>query len=209
MTIICQCDFIVRDQTDFLPHKAYFTADMDLDDFWQVIATAFEDLAGALRSTATDEASVRAAIRKVQEQAEDASLRYRRLMYQCPGCGRLYIDDTKGVPHVFEPSNAEASAHLLRSVEGEKWKGFLRGYWDGRTAGEPRRELRWQAGADSKCVLTSFDDFPSLLDKYFEVLQSLHEREILRWACLAKDGKSIHEWPRDGLTRVDPAAPHQ
>lgn len=49
-------------------------------------------------------------------------------MYQCPECGRIFIDDIDGNFHVFVPEETN-NKQLLLSVENENWNGFLWGEW--------------------------------------------------------------------------------
>ena len=198
MKISCPCGALISDSADGLSYKARLIADMDYAEYWTAIDSAFEALAEAMRSTVTDEKSIRTAVEHAQMQVRYSTGRYHRDMYQCFTCGRLLIDDIKGDVQIFEASDAAASAHLLRSIEGAQWRGFLRGSWRSQRVGSPKGELFWKTGVMSEGDFLQFDEFPPLVDKYHEVLQRLQEENLPCSAFLTKDEETIHHWAPAG-----------
>ena len=109
MNLLCYCDYRMHDSTDNVPFKAYVQADEDLTRFWEAVDTALEAVArGGDRKSAW-------------HQFAKEMIPMRRTMYQCPACGRIYLEDGKGDFHCFVPESGDVPKGLLRrdgGVEG-------------------------------------------------------------------------------------------
>lgn len=105
MKIGCHCGASIIDQTDELPHKGHLIPDQewfrtfdDIDD--QVIDPL---VAGQLGKE------------PAYHRARQIIRRPARLMWQCPACGRLYIDGVDGRLRCFVPEGEPADREVLRS----------------------------------------------------------------------------------------------
>ena len=191
MKISCPCGELISDCSDYLSYKARFVADMDNEDFWQAMDSAFEELAKALGSTAEGAKGTQAVVEKAQMQVLYGTGRYQRDMYLCTSCGRLLIEDVRGNIQIFEPQDGVASKNLLCSIEGDTWTGFLRGLWRFDLIGG---ELRWGTGKGGEHGFCYFDDFETLSQRYFDIFHRLHGKGFLLSASLIKGEETIHCW---------------
>lgn len=95
MKFLCSCGELIRDQSDYLSHKAGLVADEDIFDLHDVI----------------DEI--------VADSADDPDAVGRRTggfwraLYQCPACGRLFVSGEDGELHEFIPASSSTPRNLL------------------------------------------------------------------------------------------------
>lgn len=94
MKFLCTCGVVMRDQSDYLPHKAHLVADEDFFDLHDVI--------DQLIAQGPDDPD--ALTRLVPA--------YWRELYQCPDCGRLYVA-ARGELHEFVPAIEGSPRDLL------------------------------------------------------------------------------------------------
>ena len=78
MKILCTCEHLIIDQTDFLKHKGYLISDTQWFDFWDDIDAAIEKSGPSAK------------------QKEAAAMHLRRqnifkILYECTQCGKLYV----------------------------------------------------------------------------------------------------------------------
>ena len=99
MKIICRCGNILCDNTDAIPYKGHFIADQDWFEF-------LDKIEAAVKSTELDK-------ERVLNQLMSDTGKLHRTMYQCPQCGRLYVDDTERELCEFVPNKAMVDKHLL------------------------------------------------------------------------------------------------
>lgn len=90
MKVICTCGNVLTDSTDGIPYKGYFMADQDWFAFLDRVDSAIES---NHRNREKVIYELRAYIVHV----------LGRNIYQCPECGRLYMDDVKHQLHEFVP----------------------------------------------------------------------------------------------------------
>jgi hypothetical protein len=102
MKITCECGHLLSDNTDKLPYKAHFISDQDWDAFWDAIDEAIENPGRA----ANDREARCMQLRRLQL--------FRRA-WQCPTCGRLFVDDQGYNLNVFLPNSTETSRTILAS----------------------------------------------------------------------------------------------
>ncbi|MBL8799628.1 MAG: hypothetical protein JNM56_37445 [Planctomycetia bacterium] len=97
----CACgQFSFLDSTDNRSYVAHFIPDQDWDRYW----TAIDDAVETSGPTAAEKAAASMALR-----------RYRaRLLWQCPVCGSLYVEDESGQPRRFVPEAATVPRRLLQ-----------------------------------------------------------------------------------------------
>jgi hypothetical protein len=195
MKIDCPCGNVLRDQTDYLPYKAYFVADQDFEDLLdgikQQLAEIFTQAAGT--PAAADPAQL---LGRVLWAAMPSR---RRIMYQCRNCGRLCLDDPDDPRDLqwFKPDDDEWKLVLASVREGSK-EGMknLVGHWDpSRSYGR----LWFDPLAGEKGGFEEFDDRGDLETRYYELFELLKADGRLAGARLGigTEGESIrdvHNW---------------
>jgi hypothetical protein len=101
MKLRCLCDAQIVDQTDFLPYKAAFVPDEDLERYQEPMIRFAADLARAWvdgqREAFLDAHFARSYPRDLDIKSllsdfwTRQSVAYERRMYECEECGRLYV----------------------------------------------------------------------------------------------------------------------
>ena len=89
MKVTCQCGTSIPDQTDALPHKAWFVADQD---WFDLMETADGLTSHEIRTTLWPKV---------------------RIAYQCRECGRIWLNDKSGRLHSFAPDRADGPRDLF------------------------------------------------------------------------------------------------
>jgi hypothetical protein len=194
MKIYCECGYVIADSTDYIPHKANLTADQDVSDLYEGISAILEQfIQDPQQSTAPYPAAekVRHASRKIAILLGNYQ---RHILYQCPDCGRLHLNDVGRRLHTFVPTREDVPRDLLRSVEGDRWKGPLRGNRSDTNVGEMRGWLWWRR-IEGENGVEQFQDWESLQRRYYEVFARLQNKGILRDAALRKNAEVVHCWP--------------
>jgi len=183
----CRCGYIFHDNTDFLSFKAHFRADQDTDDFFCQV----EDILKNQKLSAED---------KAHEILCVADFHYtNRILYQCPECGRLFVEDNDGHYHCFMPEPEETNHRLLESAEGENWKGMLHAEWT-----FPKPQWSEHSGyiivninGEERQYL-EFDDYEALRKKFYDLFQILSVKKKIRSASLYrtqdKKREKIFDW---------------
>lgn len=104
--LVCRCGNSIVDQTDFLPHKAEVLSDQDSERIWDAAADSIADFFS--RSTAEARRGWITSHLHAREGAEPdaASVAYQimkrgphrfgRTLYECSGCGRLWLQARPG-----------------------------------------------------------------------------------------------------------------
>ncbi|WP_171209086.1 MULTISPECIES: hypothetical protein [unclassified Ruegeria] len=93
MKILCKCGTVIRDQTDYLPHKAYVIGDKDYFEFLDLVDAAI---------LSKDENRER-----LLENVRGAEP--SRLAWECNSCGRLFFDAKDGKLVEYLPQNSKAN----------------------------------------------------------------------------------------------------
>ncbi|SFI39638.1 ubiquitin family protein [Planctomicrobium piriforme] len=104
MKITCHCGRLIPDQTDGLPQKAHVIPDQNWNQTWEQIDKVLRHLAG--RKTSEEAAAMQ--LRRIVS-------RVTRIAYQCPDCGRLYLNDEQGKLHSYVPHDDGTSRTILQS----------------------------------------------------------------------------------------------
>lgn len=94
--VICECGYVIADNTDAIAQKARFIADQD---FYAYLKEAERDY---------------------QTQAPFRSWSYFGSMFQCPVCGNLMLTSADGCQsYVFRPISPQQSKHITQSCRGD------------------------------------------------------------------------------------------
>ncbi|WP_221089965.1 hypothetical protein [Deinococcus aquaedulcis] len=83
MKFACPCGEVIRDQTDFLPHKAHLLPDQSLEKFEDELWLLVEQL--RLKPVGSGQKALWDGMVRLRSL-------YLRALYQCPVCGRLNVD---------------------------------------------------------------------------------------------------------------------
>ena len=100
MKINCECGWVISDIADFLPNKAHLIPDQDWFTLWDSIEEAIENPG----STPKERADRCMRLRQI---------RLFRMAWQCPECGRLFVDDQAHELQLFVPSSPETSKSIF------------------------------------------------------------------------------------------------
>lgn len=102
--LFCTCGHTITDITDYLPYKAYYTPDEDMEQ-------ALHDAEEKYRATveARERGEVRVFIHPVFTVA--------RVMYECEACGRLWLQ-TERHTNEFVPYQPESAKRGILSHKG-------------------------------------------------------------------------------------------
>ncbi|MBZ9714210.1 hypothetical protein [Deinococcus multiflagellatus] len=105
MKFACPCGEVIRDQTDFLPHKAHLLPDERLHAFLD----SLEELVLEIEALTVQERRER-----LSDRITDLWLRDMRALYQCPVCGRLNVDSLdRQRGYSFVPEEEGTPGNLL------------------------------------------------------------------------------------------------
>ena len=169
MKFACACGNVIRDQTDYQPHKAHLISDQDLFDVLEISDARSREWFPALT----------------------------RALYECRQCGRIWLEADGNELIAFIPE--KQSGPVLAPAAGNRWKAPLRARWldDPVVPGAPHGELFCALGNQETTV--TFDDWSELERAYEVTLESRRSAGTLRDAMLKKNGKVLHSWhPDDG-----------
>ncbi|MCA8993795.1 MAG: hypothetical protein KDA88_17540 [Planctomycetaceae bacterium] len=103
MKIGCNCGATIFDSADYLPQKGHLIPDQDWFDVYDAIDDDVIDKVAD--GTLTKEAAYMKAREIIGSKA--------RLMWQCVGCGSLYVDGRDGQLHGFVPATEETDRRVL------------------------------------------------------------------------------------------------
>lgn len=162
MKIGCHCGFVIPDQTDFLSYKGHLVADQDVEDFVESSES---------------------------QRSVDSS--YMRLCYQCPQCGRLYVEDASRVLNVFTPEGHQVQ--VLGSSKGKEWRAPLIGSWNDKPIYNGAKGHLWCDAEDGTAA--EFHDWEQLERAYQALFERLRRQNLLRSALLRRNGEDVHVWP--------------
>ena len=103
MKIKCYCGSLIIDVADNLPWKGYLTPDQG----WFSIFDAINKLIDAVANGRMEKEAA-------YHRASSIIIRSSRHMWQCPTCGRLYIDGSDGQLRCFMPEGDLIDREVLR-----------------------------------------------------------------------------------------------
>ena len=184
MHFSCQCGNVIHDTSDNLSYKGYIIADQDIDYLIETIEK--------LEKPHTQYIGVYDEISKL----------LRRTVYQCPDCGRVYIEnlahDYKLVgfnPDSEKQQEGNDNKKLLLSTFGEKWKGYLSADWNDDIPDWQEHHGIIMPEVNVKFKNLEFDAFESFKRRFFEVLEYMKHMNIVSSAVLHVNGKRTYVWP--------------
>lgn len=185
MHFLCKCGkYRFHDSSDCLPYKGCIYPDEDTNTLGQLIEDGF-------RTGDTD------------TMWSGINALFRRTMYQCPECGRLYIEnDDYSSFTVFTPNgDAEpdpaADKRMLESMYGKTWNGFLYAVWNDNHPEWVKHSGTIRQEQDDDFVLFDFDDYEQFRMRFDELFAELRQNDRIRSATLKVNGKCEFSWLRE------------
>lgn len=99
-------------------------ADQDSFDLCDKVEEQIKKLVANIEYAASNKIDVDVLIEDTMIDLSENIIDYygRRTIYQCSGCGRLFVDDNQFDTHVFIPQDDSVPKNLLRSIEDDEWK---------------------------------------------------------------------------------------
>lgn len=182
MKFLCECGKTIHDTTDALSYKGSIIADQDMNALWDIIEK--------LEKPHKEQIDV----------FNDVCNILHRNIYQCPDCGRLYIEDQSN-NYYFVRYNVEneeqekINKRLLISAYGEKWKGHLYGEWRDEKPEWCDCNGYINPIVNIKLDNLIFNDFEPFKKRFFEVFEYLKSMDIIDYASLRVNGEVIFFWP--------------
>lgn len=175
--IRCHCGYKIHDSSSHLSYKGSIMADQDESDY-------FDGVEEIIKSNNPDKNSLMCDFLCEHSMT--------KTVYQCSQCGRLYIEEDRKL-FCFKPEN-HTNNNVLKSVHGEKWKGFLYAEW--RSEKYEWQEYKGYVCADVNYPYESIysDDRQEIIDGYYRLLEELKKAGVIRSASLKINGKWIHDW---------------
>ena len=168
MRFLCECGHLITDTSDFLPYKAYMISDVDWEDYW--------------------EAHEREALGKPLGPYQEP------MFYE--ECGRLYFDDPDDPRRFISFTPEDKAVMVTGPSEGERWKGFLRGYFYGGHG-----HVCWHHATGEE--YHEFDDYGELKAFFDGEFERLRREGAIRSAWINKDGETaVFKWD---LETAEPA----
>jgi hypothetical protein len=122
MKIFCECGNIIYDNSDAISYKARFIAGQDSFDLRDKIREQIIKLVASIECATSNKMDVDVLVEDAMTDVSETIFDYSRTIYQCSGCGRLFIDDNQFHTHVFIPQDGLVQKNLLRSIKGDEWK---------------------------------------------------------------------------------------
>lgn len=177
----CQCGFRFNDTSDSIAYKARILADQDVKELVEILEYGEQPHSDDL------------------ELFAPACDLIGRSMFQCPQCGRLYVEDSDYSYIQFVPCEEaepapEVNKKLLISAHGKLWHGCLYGDWknpkpdylDHKGYIEPQVNLDYDN--------LEFDDYNAFETRYYEIFEELKGKGILEYAVMRVNGIKKHTW---------------
>ncbi|WP_310425423.1 hypothetical protein [Chamaesiphon sp. VAR_48_metabat_135_sub] len=122
MKIFCECGYVIYDNSAAISYKARFTANQDSFDLCDKIEEQIKKLVTNIEYAASNKIDVDVLVEDTMTNVSDTIIDYSRTIYQCSGCGRLFVDDNQFHTHVFIPQDDSVPKNLMRSIKGDKWR---------------------------------------------------------------------------------------
>lgn len=173
MNFSCRCGYCFHDNADELYFKARIMPDQDTNEFWQLIEDAEKP------HTKDEQHDLHGKLYDLLE----------RCIYQCPECGRLFLENASGSLTMFTPSDTaepepEVDRRMLISDHGKNWRGILSGYWfDPKPVWKPYQGIiRVRIGEDTE-TLQELNDFAEMERQFHAVFEKLRAEDRIHYAA--------------------------
>lgn len=182
MNFYCKCGFLFHDNADCLYFKGRLIADQDWNDLWNYIDNG---------------------VKNRENPCDNIWKLFPRSMFQCPECGRLYMEDDNGRTFTVFTPNSEAEPEpdvdkrMLESVHGKKWRGFLYADWYDDPPVWIKHNGTIIPELNDKFDKLEFDDYDAFRARFDELFETLRKEDRIRSAKLRINGKQEFSWYRN------------
>ncbi|GCE11972.1 hypothetical protein [Tengunoibacter tsumagoiensis] len=143
---LCHCGYIIRDQTDYLPYKAYFFLDADTNQSFERFYTYLHDLQIALDQGKHQEFFK--VVHGEENRIEPFSLEdsvatmfgglfatRSHTLYECENCGRIWLQSHRDMNH-YIPYLPEGSMRGVLKADDDKKKAYIEAVYEELTEKE-------------------------------------------------------------------------
>ena len=171
MNFGCKCGYRFHDSSDNLSYKAYIISDEDWDEF-----------AGLLENAEKPHTEELDSFGKIFDLTN-------RCIYQCPACGRLFLEDASGRLTMFTPGDTaepepDVNRQMLISAHGANWHGILFGSWyDPKPAWHPHPGFIYVQMNDETAPAQQFDDFAETEQAFHIMFEKLRAEDSIHYAA--------------------------
>lgn len=186
MHFLCKCGYRIYDNTDCLSYKGTIIADQDMDEFWDLITKAERPH------------------NETVEIFDELTSLMKRCIYQCPSCGRIFIDDQSDNSRLirFTPCaegepEPDVNKSLLCSCYEEKWKGFLLADWYDEKPEWLENHGVIMPNLNIKLDNLRFDNYTDFEKRFYELFEHLKGLNLIGYAILNVNRKRIFIWQGD------------
>lgn len=185
MKFLCPCGYCFHDNTDHLRFKAHILPDQDMEEFDSILQRGEQPHAGQ------------------RELYYDLMELLERTIYQCPQCGRLFIENNN--PRTFAVFTPGADAvpdetvdrNLLMSARGSDWRGSLTADWyDPKPVWLPHPGAIYQE-INPQSETLWFDDYAEMERQFFLRLEQLKKTDQIAYAALRYNNECRFFWRRE------------
>ena len=183
MNFYCKCGFLFHDNADCLYFKGRLIADQDWNNLWNYIDNG---------------------VKNGENPCDNIWKLFPRSMFQCPECGRLYMEDDNGMTFtVFTPNgdaepNPGTDKRMMESFSEKSWGGILYAEWYDdppvwiKHKGMIRPDLTY---VERKRL--EYDDYDAFRACFDELFETLRKEDRIRSAKLRINGKQEFSWYRN------------
>lgn len=185
MHFYCGCGRRISDTTDYISYKAHIVADQDWFDFLDRIADAIE--------------SGESNRQKVIDELYNDTIYIDKGMYQCPECGRIFIDGEDNYLHSFI-AEEPVRTNLLLSTKKENWKGFLYADWNDIKPEWSEYHGYIDCNVNIRYNLPGYNDYEVFKEKYYQLFDELKGKGIIRRAQMRRNRNIEHQWEMEKYT---------
>ena len=183
MHFLCRCGYRLHDSSDLISYKGTIIADQDMNEFWSLIEKAEKPHA--------EICDIFSSLNKLM----------MRCIYQCPSCGRLFIEDQSDnyqlirfTPCIEGEPEPDVSKNLLISAYEENWKGSITAEWFDEKPWWSECHGTIMPQLNVRLDDLKFDDYPAFEKRFYELLDDLKARQLLNYAVLKVNGRKIFRW---------------
>lgn len=124
--IRCTCDYIIRDQTDFIPNKGEVFKDIDSENIYEGTAKEISSFIDACINKSREEWIINRFGDTFPEDSDNSAViyniisnnnsKYSKVIYQCESCNSLLLETFEtNTFEVFKPMNKSQAKNILKS----------------------------------------------------------------------------------------------
>lgn len=190
MNFLCKCGYRIHDSSDGLSYKGWIIADQDMDEFWHLTERK-EEILHSEKADMTEVDTIDSRLYSITERA----------IYQCPSCGRVFIEDLlddfkliQFTPCIDGKPEPDVSKKLLISSYGEKWNGYMFADWYDEIPNWSNAHGNIVPVVNIDLDDLEFDDYEAFEKRFYELFEHLKGLGLITSARLDVNQKNIFNW---------------